>query len=703
MHKREADICKRYGLKPYSSEFNGLLGVDHFELKGLLEAFLELRADLVKLQRYNSVNYDATARIYAKLAPFQDETHRTCRLEWIRLQNDWKKQCLLNLGRLHKLIPNVRFAHIQQSTESSLYLQNLHDPKSPASLDPREVYDTLRYDRPSALARLLEDSTQENRVSHPDLGILIKGVLKFSITCHSTKCVDYLVSEKLPNAGISVDHICLNHLITVTGQSKTSLVVDGVDGLDNPRMSVESSSKPGLVEAATSLFIRLLEQLGADKSESLQAKDPFGRLPLHYGARYGLAGVCHSILKSLQDLDQNSSPRDAILAVDSEGHSPLQYALIYNHKAVVRLFLDSLEIDYQGDDEARNHETRKTLSDLLTVSIRYQHDEVARHLMSSYIDISHQYTRGQTALYVAAQIGREDYVKALLDMPDGSDATEISETVHNWTPLFIACANGHLEIVKLLLQVGANQMKLDDQGWTAKEHAAFKGHLTVAGMLNECETRDYPSVSVNPSFQASWETRDGFRTDESILVVNLGGMRKGNKKETAVSLNYIPPENTLGFQPGVREDTELLLEVSVPGAVELVQIPILDDMVYEPFIFPIDNPSEAMLLFKVFYASHSFGAKGEPVGRGIAMVKDLSHGFGEKRESLIRDRTVPLIDHALGDFIGSVRFTFVMVEPYRHVFTPSPPVKNPLEADQVQLVGHRGAYYISHCPANSLY
>lgn len=59
------------------------------------------------------------------------------------------------------------------------------------------------------------------------------------------------------------------------------------------------------------------------------------------------------------------------MGVDSEGQSPLQYAVIYNHKAVVRLLLDKLEMEHQVDGEDRNQETRKTLSDLLIVSIRY--------------------------------------------------------------------------------------------------------------------------------------------------------------------------------------------------------------------------------------------------------------------------------------------------------------------------------------------
>ena len=68
--------------------------------------------------------------------------------------------------------------------------------------------------------------------------------------------------------------------------------------------------------------------------------------------------------------------------------------------------------------------------------------------------------------------------------------TDIDSSVRGWTPLFIACVEGHLSIVKLLIKAGANQHKLDCFGWTAKEHASFRGFLEIAALLCSSEVND---------------------------------------------------------------------------------------------------------------------------------------------------------------------------------------------------------------------
>ena len=68
--------------------------------------------------------------------------------------------------------------------------------------------------------------------------------------------------------------------------------------------------------------------------------------------------------------------------------------------------------------------------------------------------------------------------------------TNFNSSVRGWTPLFIACVEGHLSIVKLLIEAGANQHQLDCFGWTAKEHASFRGYLEIAAMLCSSEVND---------------------------------------------------------------------------------------------------------------------------------------------------------------------------------------------------------------------
>lgn len=79
---------------------------------------------------------------------------------------------------------------------------------------------------------------------------------------------------------------------------------------------------------------------------------------------------------------------------------------------------------------------------------------------------------------------------------------------------------------QLLVEAGADVGKMDSFGWTAKEHAALRGHLNIAKLLAEHEvsslsangaedTQTPPSVSSSPPETLSLEDRrsDGEHPD----------------------------------------------------------------------------------------------------------------------------------------------------------------------------------------------
>ena len=91
--------------------------------------------------------------------------------------------------------------------------------------------------------------------------------------------------------------------------------------------------------------------------------------------------------------------------------------------------------------------------------------------------------RGGTALHFAAMNGHSNVVKLLLEAGADKDAVD-----RDWmTPLHWAARIGDLESVKLLLEAGANKNATNEYFVTALHYAAKFGHLEVVKLLLEAD------------------------------------------------------------------------------------------------------------------------------------------------------------------------------------------------------------------------
>ncbi|KIJ05104.1 hypothetical protein PAXINDRAFT_33147, partial [Paxillus involutus ATCC 200175] len=71
--------------------------------------------------------------------------------------------------------------------------------------------------------------------------------------------------------------------------------------------------------------------------------------------------------------------------------------------------------------------------------------------------------------------GHTDAVHLLLDVN--------MQDIHSRTPLHLACSKGHLNIVELLVQNGANLNVQDNYFSTPLHLACSKGHLNIVELL----------------------------------------------------------------------------------------------------------------------------------------------------------------------------------------------------------------------------
>jgi uncharacterized protein len=181
--------------------------------------------------------------------------------------------------------------------------------------------------------------------------------------------------------------------------------------------------------------------------------------------------------------------------------------------------LNALNFQFNGDDFVRS---------------AAEGDQKALGLFfAAGFEVNTPNSAGYTGLMAAAERGRADIVKLLLDHkadPNvaGRDAG---------TALMLAAENNQPEIVKLLLGRGADPNRQDNNGWTALLKAAYQGHATcieiLAGHTKQeldrallvatlMERKDAVKVLLDNGAEVDFKASDG----RTPLILAAG---KGNK------------------------------------------------------------------------------------------------------------------------------------------------------------------------------
>jgi ankyrin repeat protein len=113
---------------------------------------------------------------------------------------------------------------------------------------------------------------------------------------------------------------------------------------------------------------------------------------------------------------------------------------------------------------------------LLIQSIRWDLPELFEQLMQRKARINLRNRNGETALSIAAYLGRAQYVRRLVEA-----GAEIN--FFGWPPLAYAAYNGHAEIVDYLAGRGAEVDAKAENGSTALFFAARLGHVEAVKTL----------------------------------------------------------------------------------------------------------------------------------------------------------------------------------------------------------------------------
>jgi glycerophosphodiester phosphodiesterase len=736
--------------------------LDTEDVEDLLAALLELRGQFRKLQWYGEVNRRGFIKITKKLdkrvagaeaqkrylatkvdpSPFATNAQLTDAMTRI---NEW----LSGLG--DRKVPDDA-----SSTKSTLSLKRVSS-RPTLNLPPSLITaleEALRKDDTHVLLELLETikiaADEQGDSVYPKV---LKNLLQRAIFARARSSIHGLLG-KIDSIDEDDDinkRNCIHRLVISVGrtqstsdseQSATTLLEfpgetnyitpAAPPSLQPPRLVMKEANRPQLLtrdDPAVALLQYLLDQLRPHQRSALLARDLSGRMPLHYGAQYGFKVVCEVIIEHLQEwnLFDVSEGIDGPTWQDNEGWAPLHLSVVGGHPLTTKALLQAETWKGSAEDKISIRKNVKS-SAVLALATKANFVDIVQLLVDAGVDINYQDEQGETALHVAARFGHDQCAKILLEGTNYQKAdTELAERTYSWTPLFIACVDGSLSVTELLIAAGADLERPDSSGWTAKEHAALRGHLDIATRLAEVTPAPEvaesdisilvpPSSASSPPSQSSLAERksngaagnSGFRapesvktfghrylTDESMILVSLGTM-DSRKSAPAVNLDRIP----IASAHSTQLDTALSIVVSASGAhgePEIIDLPIQDSIATEPITFFTKNTTNVKLLFDLV-PTYS-GSKDQVVGRGVALLSTIRPHVGSNRINLQGDITVPVVAANTLEVIGSLTFNFLIITPFKHP-------KISIKGDQTywksitapMVIGHRG----NDCPFLSL-
>lgn len=741
-NKKYAEYARRLKLLEdrYGYSMEGHHPLEPEDRHDLREALLDLRYHLRRLQWYGEVNRRGFVKITKKLdkkvgaqaqkryletkvdpAPFASNARAVRAQDRI---NAWMAVITEQSKTDEKLADDASSTHSSLSLKRGPARPYLNLPTSVVTA----VDDALRKDDTHVLLELLE--TLKSVADDAGEGIfhkVLKTLVQRSIHHRSRKCLTTLITrvDNLEEDDDINRRNCLHRLVISIGREQTtndsepaaSMVLNfppetsryitpaAPPTLQPPRSVVKEAHMPQQLDrddVTVALLQHLLDAMRPNQREALMAKDISGRAPLHYAAQYGFKVVCEVIIEHLKDWEMFdvSEGIDGHLWQDNDGWAPLHLSVVGGHPKTTRCLLDA---ENWKETHGQNDQVRKQApksSAVLALATKANFVDIVQLLVDAGVDINYQDEQGETALHVAARFNHEKCAQILLDGTKYQKAnTELAESTYAWTPLFIACVDAALGVAKLLIAAKADLERFDSSGWTAKEHAALRGHLDIARCLAEVSAdtpaepeptiqvpSHEPSPSSTPPPQSSLTDRrsnaptptsaaTGLRntepiktfghrylTDESMILVSLGTMDMRKPLET-VSLDRIPMENAHATQL----DTSLSLVVTASGAhgePEVIDLPVQDNISTEPIVFHSTDPSKVRLLFDLV-PTYS-GSKDQIVGRGVALLSSIKQTVGSQRINLKGDSTVPIVAANTLDVIGSVTFNFLVITPFKH-------------------------------------
>lgn len=414
-----------------------------------------------------------------------------------------------------------------------------------------------------------------------------------------------------------------------------------------------------------------------------------------------------------------------LTAIDHQLYTPLCYAVKNNLRSTTKTLLNwnSLCLQFKDCDGytpvdlAVMYKSPGCLSELLKFSppnnprllltaVHLNALKVCEALIDEgKYNINFQNQYGETALHLAVREHNIELVSLLLSR---GASLEIKEYRFQWTPLFIAAVEGFEDIVCLLIEYGANAMLTDNSGWTAKEHAAFRGHLQVAKNLPMPDFNDRTAVpddkdilnqdtftrkreqysKLSPlSSPKAFENKFLETEGECLVLLTLGSKDLRQRDLNPVTLDFTA-NGDLG-DTSMNSAMSLMVSATPSNSDAcIVDLPIPElGMSTEPIPFYTINPESLSLVFDLV-SSSSKDTNKKPFARGIFSLPKFDKF--QRLDKVLQ--SVPIIEAQTLKKLGTVHFEVLVVKPFAHLNNNLKPSSGTYWRSLVKtkVIGHRG-------------
>lgn len=660
--RREAGFCAILGLHSVPDAIPNIDTVEQCELALLLFVYQGLLREIHEVEWFGRINETAILKIFDK---FDNGLQLTS--DYYALQSRWaviQRGLESFVAKINKRISGAvvdirRVSSMARQPTRSLYMSALIRD----GFAPENAYDWIKNDEVAALRDYCLSRDAPISARQPEFERQLYSLFIAAIMMGAKESAKFLL-EYVKEKGYVIH----------TDQIPLFLTVCGV-------MKQNGSS---ITPTPEDWLVQLFDGPCALTTVLLHHKDGHGRFALHYAAKYGLRSFCEALVRCAIDSDAEHLG-DVLSRRDEDGMTPLHYAVLSGKRSILTILLKGLV----GFDETRQSKLglRTLFGDLLLLSVRSGQDDAAEMLLNHQPNINCTTPHGETALYCASRANNLNLVKILLSYAQSGLDVNVA-TATRWTPLIVACANGHSDVVRCLLEAGAEPERCDALGWAAREHAVFRGHLGIAELFTSTPseaTNGGPADSYRQAYQSPSQTSFS-NNNERLVVINLGSTQGGHDRAAFELSHY---NNEKGSS--LNATSSLVLEISAPGAEaepKLVRLPVLEDQINQPFIFHAKDEAPLHISVRLF--------RRETIDSMVLLSRGnttLDHGkvfFGKKRESMIREVTVFMMDKETMDLTGTVLLSYVVATPFAGLQQPDTTNYRRRLRDPVQIVGHRG-------------